>query len=205
MSVPNYEPIDRLTVLQELRQKFRYKKYLEIGCDHNSVFSHLICDYKIGIDPVRGGNLKLTSDQYFSLSDDTFDLIFIDGLHYYDQVKKDFENSMARLRPNGTIVLHDLLPTKEFEVKMPIPEPLTHSWTGDVWRFSFDLMARPDINFSILNSPYGLGVVTRGQQIPKIFEPEATWEWYAHHWQHLPIVSCMKTLSAKFSNLIAQV
>jgi predicted O-methyltransferase YrrM len=36
-----------------------------------------------------------------------FDLIFIDGCHYYEYVKKDTENALRYLREGGVIVWHD--------------------------------------------------------------------------------------------------
>ena len=34
-------------------------------------------------------------------------VFFIDGLHEYAQVKRDIENSLNFLEPNGVILLHD--------------------------------------------------------------------------------------------------
>ena len=39
-----------------------------------------------------------------------FDIIFIDGLHEYDQVKKDIVNSLKFIDEKGFILIHDLLP-----------------------------------------------------------------------------------------------
>ena len=39
-----------------------------------------------------------------------FDVIFIDGLHEYYQIRKDVINSLKYLDKNGYIVIHDLFP-----------------------------------------------------------------------------------------------
>ena len=41
--------------------------YLEIGCDDDYVFKSVMLpdSSKIGIDPVKGGNLKIKSDIFF--------------------------------------------------------------------------------------------------------------------------------------------
>lgn len=36
-----------------------------------------------------------------------FDMVVIDGCHYYDYVRKDTENAMKYLRPGGVVVWHD--------------------------------------------------------------------------------------------------
>jgi predicted O-methyltransferase YrrM len=43
----------------------------------------------------------------WSLLDPPFDLIFIDGCHYSDYVRKDTENALQHLRSGGVIVWHD--------------------------------------------------------------------------------------------------
>jgi len=36
-----------------------------------------------------------------------FDMVFVDGCHYFDYVKSDTDNSLRVLRPGGIIVWHD--------------------------------------------------------------------------------------------------
>src|SRR5690606_35565788 len=90
--------------------------------------------------------LMMTSDEFFenpphSLAFDwisEFDLIFIDGLHTAEQVRKDFENALKILSPNGFIVLHDCNPEKEEHTIVPRPTPTGH-WNGDVYKFACEL------------------------------------------------------------------
>ena len=52
-----------------LNEKFQKNgKYLEIGCDLNQTFSKIVNNNKIGIDPVRGGNLKLSSKEFLKIT-----------------------------------------------------------------------------------------------------------------------------------------
>ena len=39
----------------------------------------------------------MSSDEFFLKNKDQFDIIFIDGLHVYEQVKRDIENSLIVL------------------------------------------------------------------------------------------------------------
>ena len=45
----------------------------------------------------------MTSDEYFKKFKDKFDLIFIDGLHHYNQVEKDIYNSLEILNDKRII------------------------------------------------------------------------------------------------------
>jgi len=49
----------------------------------------------------------MTSDTFFLKNKRTFDIIFIDGLHIYDQVKRDVLNSIKVLNKDGFILLYD--------------------------------------------------------------------------------------------------
>ena len=48
--------------------------------------------------------IKLTA---FENCEDFFDLIFIDGLHHYEQVKKDINNSLKFLKKGGVCIIDD--------------------------------------------------------------------------------------------------
>ena len=43
-------------------------------------------------------------------NDKKFDIIFIDGLHHYEQVIVDINNALSVLNDNGHILVHDCLP-----------------------------------------------------------------------------------------------
>ena len=99
----NFDKKNRLDLINFVIKKNKYKKYLEIGCNQDEVFKKIVID-KIGVDPVNGGNFRGTSDDFFIKNSDKFDCIFIDGLHIYDQVKKDILNSIKVLNENGILL-----------------------------------------------------------------------------------------------------
>lgn len=134
--------------------KTDYKiQYLEIGCEYDQIFDTIPLDaqLKIGVDPVRGGTHRVTSDQFFKDNKLTFDIIFIDGLHSYQQCQKDVINSLRFLRPNGIILLHDMLPANVYEEKL-------HR-SGDAWKVGVELNNSKNILFKIANIDNGVGIV----------------------------------------------
>lgn len=167
------------------------QSYLEIGCNKNEVFGYVNCAHKVGVDPRQGGTHRMTSDEYFAINTEKFDVIFIDGLHYYEQVKKDFENAIQVLNDHGIIIFHDMFPTQERWAVVPEPEDLTTygCWMGDVWRMSFDLIARSDITFKVVTMDNGCGFVTKGTQTPKLIPAENSWNFWVQNHQQVPLIS----------------
>jgi predicted O-methyltransferase YrrM len=50
---------------------------------------------------------KNTSDNFFENNQNFFDIIYIDGLHKYHQVKKDLNNALKFLKKDGIIICDD--------------------------------------------------------------------------------------------------
>ena len=121
----------RLQIIQNIISQKNYKAYLEIGCFDDELFNHIKCERKVGVDPVSGGTIRETSDQFFKKNNENFDCIFIDGLHEYNQVKKDISNSLQFLNNDGIILLHDCLPDSYYVQATPRCQ---WDWNGDVWK-----------------------------------------------------------------------
>ena len=166
----------RTDIINNFIQKFGYKSYLEIGTQNpNGNFNQIEIKNKYSVEPFPPTGLNAndysfvgTSDQYFDfISPDTkFDIIFIDGLHHYQQVLKDIENSLNHLSDNGTIVCHDCLPTTE---KMQERDDHGGEWTGDVWKAIAKLRVETiDLDIKIVDTDYGCGIIRRGTNIPYI-------------------------------------
>jgi len=140
-------------------RKFENPNYLEIGVAANDLFNSipLKISNKYGVDPVRGGNFRMTSDDFFlKFSNIKFHTIFIDGLHHYEQVQRDAINSIKSLYKNGIIFFHDMLPRNKFEECVPQKQL---AWTGDVWKVAVELMNSPNCKFKIANTDHGIGIL----------------------------------------------
>ena len=149
--------MDRIILINFFIEKFGYTNYLEIGCAFDECFNAINISQKVGVDPVRGGTIRKTSDEFFSENEEKFDIIFLDGLHHCDQTLLDIENSLNVLRDNGTIVLHDCKP--ESEIEQLVPYPNNNIWVGDVWKSVVYNRQRPDIDIAVGNFDYGCGVI----------------------------------------------
>ena len=148
----------RLDIVQNIIKKKNYKKYLEIGCFDDELFNYINCEKKVGVDPVSGGTIRKTSDQFFSDNNDYFDCIFIDGLHEYKQVRKDILNSLKFLNQGGLILLHDCLPNNYFEQAIPRCQ---WTWNGDVWKAIVESRKSKDIDVYTCYADYGIGVIIK--------------------------------------------
>ena len=148
----------RLDIVQNIIKKKNFKKYLEIGCFDDELFNYIKCEKKVGVDPVSGGTIRKTSDEFFSDNNDYFDCIFIDGLHEYKQVRKDILNSLKFLNQGGLILLHDCLPNNYFEQAIPRCQ---WTWNGDVWKAIVESRKSKDIDVYTCYADYGIGVIIK--------------------------------------------
>ena len=146
----------RQFIIQDIINKKNYKSYLEIGCFDNELFDHIKCNKKVGVDPYTGGTVRKNSDKFFETNDEKFDCIFIDGLHTYSQVKKDIDNSLNFLNPEGIILLHDCLPNNYFEQATPRCQ---YTWNGDVWKAIVECRTKKNIDTYTCYADFGIGVI----------------------------------------------
>lgn len=135
------------------------RRYLEIGCDSNVVFKGVPCDHKVGVDPSRGGTVRATSDDFFAANSETFDLVFIDGLHECAQVVRDIDNSLAALSANGAILMHDCLPLSFKAQAVPPMGSNRSAWNGDVWKAVVWLKQRADVDTRVLTLDHGVALL----------------------------------------------
>jgi hypothetical protein len=107
-------------VIQQHVATYANCRYLEVGVRHATCWNRVapLAGHAEGVDidpdvlnHVRGDAKVhiMPSDDYFAGvgAGRTWDVIFLDGDHSYEQVAKDFDNALPHLQANGTIVLHD--------------------------------------------------------------------------------------------------
>tara|TARA_Y100000591_G_scaffold238636_1_gene209332 strand:- start:389 stop:1066 length:678 start_codon:yes stop_codon:yes gene_type:complete len=181
----------RWDMIEYLIKKNNYKKYLEIGCDQNQLFSRINIQNKVGVDPASGGNVRETSDNFFEKNKDMFDIIFIDGLHIYEQVKKDILNSIKYLNDEGVILIHDCLP--DSMAKQAVPR-YKMQWNGDVWKAIVDLRQNADLEIFTCEIDQGIGIIKKNKntsilKIDKPIEKLKFKDYYENYKNYMRIIS----------------
>lgn len=158
---------NRISFISLATQKFKDCKYLEIGSDNNHCFNSIPVIDKTGVDPKQGGNVRTTSDEFFSKNKKIFDVIFVDGLHTFDQSRKDIINSINFLNINGYLFIHDLLPRNFMEEFTP---PMGTPWCGDVWKVAQELCKTKGIEFNLIIADHGIGLVKKIEKNVNYFD-----------------------------------
>jgi len=181
----------RWDMIEYLIKKNNYKKYLEIGCDQNQLFSRINIQNKVGVDPASGGNVRETSDNFFEKNKDMFDIVFIDGLHIYEQVKKDILNSIKYLNDEGVILIHDCLP--DSMAKQAVPR-YKLQWNGDVWKAIVDLRRNTDLEIFTCEIDQGIGIIKKNKntsilKIDKPIEKLKFEDYYENYKNYMRIIS----------------
>ena len=68
----------------------KLQSYLEIGCYKDENFREIKIAKKVGVDPVSGGTIRDTSDNFFLKNKDFYDIILLMGCIIIHKLKKIF-------------------------------------------------------------------------------------------------------------------
>ncbi|MEZ5880892.1 MAG: class I SAM-dependent methyltransferase [Nitratireductor sp.] len=168
-----------------LHQILKPKRYFEIGTLSGGTLKLASCA-SISVDPrfqissdVLGSKpachfFQCGSDLFFSENDPSqilggpIDLAFLDGMHLFEFLLRDFANTESKCRSNSIIAMHDTLPPDVWMTSRNPNDPRRQQsqqpgwWTGDVWKIIPALKRyRPDLRITVLDCPpTGLTLVT---------------------------------------------
>lgn len=162
-----------LDALRKIHRLLDPTLYLEIGVNRGHSLRLAKCR-AIGVDPAyridrflpaRVTFIQSTSDAFFAggcaeaLAGVAPDLIFIDGLHLFENALRDFINAERIAAPHALIVLDDIIPNHPAQASR---ERHTRVWTGDVWKLHDILREhRPDLTLLALDTqPTGMLAVS---------------------------------------------
>jgi hypothetical protein len=173
----SHDGVEYRQFLSFLNRNLLPQGYLEIGTHQGDSLAQFGCN-SVCIDPhfvfpgqVVGAKERLflfqmTSDQFFEECDpkrylDAVDIGFLDGLHEYEALLRDFINFERHAHIRSIAILHDCFPLNARmtgRVHTPGPESESettrHFWTGDVWKVVPILRAlRPDLHILGVDCP----------------------------------------------------
>ena len=109
------------------------------------------------INPASDADYIMSSDSYFANYHQKFDIIFIDGLHLYEQVLKDIINALQHLNKGGVIVMHDCLPSKKSNQVREWNG--VGEWNGDVWKAYYLYKQISQYDCYVIDSDQGCAVI----------------------------------------------
>ncbi len=192
----------RIEIIQKIIFKEKYKNYLEIGCDNDENFSKINIDNKVGVDPLKGGTLRMTSDEFFKTNKIKFDIIFLDGLHTYEQTIKDINNSLKFINNKGVIIIHDCLPKKIWN--QIVPRIYGH-WNGDVWKAIVHSRTYEHADTYTCIADHGLGIIFKRKNRDRLELKEKNFknlkfrDYYKNHNRYMNLVN-IEDLEKIFNN-----
>lgn len=168
-----------------LARRFEARKYLEIGVRHGDTFFAVNLPLKTAVDPAFTFDWAARCDAvYAAQSSDEFfasfpesetaapflengrpvwDLIFIDGLHTFEQSCRDFENSLRFAHQNTIWLLDDTVPSDPYSA-LPDQELALRcralaggqgrAWHGEVYKTLFAIHDfHPEISYCTVMGP----------------------------------------------------
>lgn len=172
--------------IKKLRDYAHAQRYLEIGVRDGATFFHVDMPLKVGVDPAflfdtnahaQSGTyfFKEASDKFFaSLSQSNhplsadfaqndairFDIIFLDGLHTFEQTFRDFENSLFCAHEKTIWIIDDTVPSDTYSCLPDYEKSLRvrkeaglagKQWHGDVFKTVFAIHDRhPEYSYCTL-------------------------------------------------------
>lgn len=164
--------------LNQLHAANLFDWYLEIGCRMGRSFAP-VRGPTVAVDPyfrietdVVGVKRELhvfqqTADDFFASGfldrmGIRLSFAFLDGMHLFEFLLRDFRNTERRSRPDGVIALHDCCPFSHAMTTRDLDNLPEGAWTGDVWKLIPILRDyRPDLKLIVLDcGPTGLVLVS---------------------------------------------
>jgi hypothetical protein len=104
----------RTSCINEFINSRKYESYLELGIYEKVTFNSINCTNKTAVDLFHDCDYKMSTDDFFEINENKFDIIFIDANHTESFLTRDILNSLKCLNDGGVIVCHDVNPPDEY-------------------------------------------------------------------------------------------
>lgn len=130
-------------------------RYLEVGVQYGRTLEDVEAEERWAVDPLPLFDLERlppnvrvyaqTSDEFFASLDEsrTFHIVFLDGLHHFEQTYRDLVHASGHLCEESAIVIDDVVPRDSFAAMRNQDAALAqrsaqgvegHEWQGDVFK-----------------------------------------------------------------------
>jgi hypothetical protein len=226
-----------LEFMRTLSVALATRTYFEIGTDVGNSLKAVRCDavcidphFKVSQDVLEGRRrthfFQTTADDFFAhynlgaFLPGGVDLAFLDGLHHFEALLRDFMNTERQCHARSVILLHDCLPSNERMAERTLridenEDPRTRfDWTGDVWKLLPILRKyRPDLRVVVFDcgptglvacsgvDPYSSVLSENYQNILNEFSPLSLGDFgVSRTWMQYPLIDT-RQLSASISEL----
>jgi hypothetical protein len=169
--------LNYLTFLDTLHARMTFDFYLEVGSQtgrslEKSRSKSIAVDPRFQLKTNAMGNkpqlhlFQCKSDDFFASGflkalNTRLSLSFLDGMHLFEYLLRDFMHAEANSHPDGVILLHDCCPFSHAMTTRDIDNLPKGAWTGDVWKLLPILQHyRPDLIIEVLDcAPTGLVLI----------------------------------------------
>ncbi len=170
MDFPECKGLGYKRFLPRVHKNLEPEWYLEIGSSRGDSLA-IAKSNSIAIDPrfaikhdIWSGKdelhlFQMTSDDYFAQQGTKADhpkinLAFLDGMHWFEYLLRDFIGAERVASKDGLIMLHDCVPISQAASERDWDRSKTKQWTGDVWKVVPILRTyRPDLSIRVLDCP----------------------------------------------------
>jgi hypothetical protein len=186
MMIPLLDGPKHEVVMAAMHRILRPETYLEIGIEKGETLRAARCP-TIGIDPgyvieqeVIANKpecllYRMTSDAFFERHDPAvllgrdIDFAFLDGMHEFEFLLRDFINVERSCHRRSVVALHDCIPADLYlarrdrsDESLRATSQLQGGWCGDVWKVVHILRQyRPDLRVEAFDAAWtGLVTVT---------------------------------------------
>ena len=166
-------------VLRQIHEALLFDCYFEIGSRDGDSLA-LSRSRSVAVDPyfqvrkdVLGIKPQLSmfqcgADEFFASdflkrNEISISFGFLDGMHLFEYLLRDFMNSERNARSTSVLALHDCCPFNHQMTTRDVDSiPVGKPWTGDVWKLIPILRQyRPELSLTVLDCwPTGLVLVT---------------------------------------------
>jgi hypothetical protein len=186
--------VNRTDIIQHLIDNYALTSYLEIGVFKGVNFENIKCDLKHSVDPHYPATYQMTSNKFFrERVDNDYDIVFIDGMHTFNQTYADINNAWY-LTNSNFIVVHDCNPATQWHTRPFKEYTQGEEWNGTTylgylkWVWDHDWMF-----YATVNVDYGCGVICAQNQPKRVRR---------HHFDMLPTWAKFDSDRDQYLNLI---